>query len=51
MAVSFDGELPPGVSAKDLVLAIIGRDRHRRRHRPVIEYGGEAVRALSMERG
>jgi hypothetical protein len=34
MSVTVDGELPAGVTAKDIVLAIIGRDRHRRRHRP-----------------
>ena len=34
MAVDVDGELPAGVTAKDVILAIIGADRHRRRHRP-----------------
>ena len=33
MAVTVDGELPAGVTAKDVVLAIIAHDRHRRRHR------------------
>ena len=34
MAVTVDGELPPGVSAKDVILAVIAADRHRRRAGP-----------------
>ena len=34
MAVNVDGSLPAGVAPKDVVLAIIGDDRHRRRARP-----------------
>ena len=33
MAVTVDGDLPAGVTAKDLILAIIGAHRHRRRDR------------------
>ena len=33
MLVKVEGELGKGVTAKDIALAIIGRDRHRRRHR------------------
>ena len=33
MLVEVDGTLPFGVTAKDIVLAIIGKHRHRRRHR------------------
>ena len=33
MAITVDGDLPAGVTAKDIVLAIIAPHRHRRRHR------------------
>ena len=33
MAVTVEGDLPPGVTAKDVILADHRRDRHRRRHR------------------
>ncbi len=49
MAVTVDGELPPGVTAKDLVLAIIGRIGTGGGMGYVIEYRGPAVTALSME--
>jgi 3-isopropylmalate/(R)-2-methylmalate dehydratase large subunit len=32
MLVKVDGKLSPGVTAKDIVLAIIGKHRHGRRH-------------------
>ena len=44
-----DGALPPGVTPKDMVLAIIGHIGAGGGAGYVIEYAGEAVRALSME--
>jgi 3-isopropylmalate/(R)-2-methylmalate dehydratase large subunit len=49
MLVRADGRLPTGVSAKDLVLAIIGKIGTAGGTGHAIEFGGEAVRALSME--
>jgi len=49
MAVTVDGALPAGVSAKDLVLAVIGRIGTGGGMGHVIEYRGQAVRSLSME--
>jgi 3-isopropylmalate/(R)-2-methylmalate dehydratase large subunit len=49
MAVTVDGRLPDGVSPKDLVLAIIGQIGTGGGMGHVIEYRGEAIRALSME--
>ncbi len=49
MAVDIDGDLPPGVTAKDLILAIIGRIGTGGGNGHVIEYRGPAIRALSME--
>jgi 3-isopropylmalate/(R)-2-methylmalate dehydratase large subunit len=49
MAVSVDGAFPAGVTAKDLVLAIIGTIGTGGGAGHVIEYRGPAVRALSME--
>ncbi len=49
MAVTVGGELPDGVTAKDLVLAVIGRIGTGGGAGHVIEYRGPAVRALSME--
>ncbi|MCU4186542.1 3-isopropylmalate dehydratase large subunit [Acidiferrimicrobium sp. IK] len=49
MAVNVEGELPPGVTAKDIVLAIIGRIGTGGGIGHVIEYRGSAIRALSME--
>jgi len=49
MAVNVDGELPSGVSPKDLVLAIIGAIGTGGGMGHVIEYRGPAVRGLSME--
>jgi len=47
--VTVDGALPPGVTAKDLILAIIGRIGTAGGTGHVIEYAGEAIRGLSME--
>jgi len=49
MLVQVDGTLPAGVDAKDLVLAIIGELGTAGGTGYVIEYAGEAIRALSME--
>lgn len=49
MAIEVDGKLPPGVSAKDLILAIIGTIGTGGGIGYVIEYRGEAIRKLSME--
>ena len=49
MAVTVDGALPPGVTAKDLVLAIIGRIGTGGGSGHIIEYRGSAIRGLSME--
>ena len=49
MAVTADGELPAGVTAKDLVLAFIGRIGTSGGSGHVIEYRGSAIRGLSME--
>jgi 3-isopropylmalate/(R)-2-methylmalate dehydratase large subunit len=49
MLMQVSGKLPEGVSAKDLVLAIIGKIGTDGATGHVIEYAGEAVRALSME--
>jgi 3-isopropylmalate/(R)-2-methylmalate dehydratase large subunit len=49
MRVTVDGDLPPGATAKDIVLAIIGRIGTAGGTGYVIEYAGSAIRALSME--
>jgi 3-isopropylmalate/(R)-2-methylmalate dehydratase large subunit len=49
MRVSVDGQLPPGVTAKDIILAIIGEIGTAGGTGHVLEYAGEAIRSLSME--
>jgi 3-isopropylmalate/(R)-2-methylmalate dehydratase large subunit len=49
MLVRVDGQLPPGVTAKDIILAIIGEIGTAGGTGHVIEYAGEAIRSLSME--
>jgi 3-isopropylmalate/(R)-2-methylmalate dehydratase large subunit len=49
MAVTVRGSLPEGVTAKDLILAIVARIGTGGGQGYVIEYRGEAVRDLSME--
>jgi 3-isopropylmalate/(R)-2-methylmalate dehydratase large subunit len=49
MLIRVDGALPRGVTAKDLALSIIGRIGTAGGTGHAIEFGGEAVRALSME--
>jgi len=48
MLVRVDGTLPPGSTAKDIVLSVIGRIGTAGGTGHVIEYGGEAIRALDM---
>jgi 3-isopropylmalate/(R)-2-methylmalate dehydratase large subunit len=49
MAVTVEGELPPGATAKDVILAIIGRIGTGGGIGSIIEYRGSTIRALSME--
>jgi len=49
MRVTVDGALPPGVTAKDVILAIIGEIGTAGGTGHVIEFAGEAIRGLSME--
>jgi 3-isopropylmalate/(R)-2-methylmalate dehydratase large subunit len=49
MRISVDGDLPFGVGAKDMILAVIGKIGTAGGTGHVIEYAGDAVRALSME--
>ncbi|MFN8222856.1 MAG: 3-isopropylmalate dehydratase large subunit [Gaiellales bacterium] len=49
MAVELTGERPPGVTAKDMILGAIGQLGTAGGVGHVVEYTGDAVRALSME--
>ena len=49
MAINVEGALPEGVSAKDLILAIIGQIGTGGGQGYIVEYRGEAIRSLSME--
>ncbi|QBK32078.1 3-isopropylmalate dehydratase large subunit [Roseitalea porphyridii] len=49
MLVEVNGTAPEGVTAKDIILAIIGQIGTAGGTGHVIEYAGEAIRALSME--
>jgi len=49
LAIRLEGRLSPGVTSKDLILAIIGRIGVGGGMGQVIEYTGSAIRALSME--
>jgi 3-isopropylmalate/(R)-2-methylmalate dehydratase large subunit len=49
MAVNVDGQLPPGVSAKDVILAVIAKIGTGGGQGYVIEYRGSAIESLSME--
>ena len=49
MLVKVEGALPPGVTAKDLILAIIGKIGTAGGTGHVIEYAGSTIRGLSME--
>ncbi|MEU0488955.1 3-isopropylmalate dehydratase large subunit [Nocardiopsis changdeensis] len=49
MAVTVNGKLRPGVSAKDIILAVIAKIGTGGGQGYVLEYRGEAIEALSME--
>ncbi|MYM18627.1 3-isopropylmalate dehydratase large subunit [Brevibacterium sp. 5221] len=49
MAITVDGELPAGSSAKDIILAVIAKIGTGGGQGYVLEYRGEAIRSLSME--
>ncbi len=49
MAINFNGQLPTGVTAKDIILATIGEIGVDGGTGHVIEYRGETIRGLSME--
>ncbi len=49
MLIRVDGELPPGATAKDIVLAIIGKIGTAGGTGYVMEYAGDAIKKLSME--
>jgi 3-isopropylmalate/(R)-2-methylmalate dehydratase large subunit len=49
MAVNVDGQLPEGVTAKDIILALIAKIGTGGGQGHVIEYRGDAIESLSME--
>ncbi|MFI6168110.1 3-isopropylmalate dehydratase large subunit [Nocardia sp. NPDC051052] len=49
MAITVDGRLAPGVTSKDLILAVIAKIGTGGGQGYVLEYRGEAIRAMSME--
>jgi len=49
MLVSVDGQVGPGITAKDIVLAVIGEIGTAGGTGYAIEFGGDAIRALSVE--
>ncbi|HHQ4763161.1 3-isopropylmalate dehydratase large subunit [Aeromonas veronii] len=49
MRISVNGKLAAGISAKDVVLAIIGKVGHAGGTGYVVEFAGEAIASLSME--
>jgi 3-isopropylmalate/(R)-2-methylmalate dehydratase large subunit len=49
LAVTVSGELPLGVTAKDIVLGVIARTGISQGQGHLVEYRGSAIRALSME--
>ncbi|MEE8603157.1 3-isopropylmalate dehydratase large subunit [Euzebya tangerina] len=49
MAIEVEGDLPPGTTAKDLILAIIGQIGVDGGIGHIIEYRGDAIEALSMD--
>jgi 3-isopropylmalate/(R)-2-methylmalate dehydratase large subunit len=49
MAINVDGQLPPGVTAKDIILAVIAKIGTAGGQGHVLEYRGSAIEALSME--
>ena len=49
LRVTFDGVIQPGVTAKDLILYLIGREGAAAGDGFAVEYAGPAIRALSIE--
>ncbi|MDO8120145.1 3-isopropylmalate dehydratase large subunit [Isoptericola sp. b490] len=49
MAITVNGQLPPGTTSKDIILAIIAKIGTGGGQGYVLEYRGEAIRTLSME--
>ncbi len=49
MAITVEGQLAPGVTSKDIILAVIAKIGTGGGQGYVLEYRGEAIRALSME--
>jgi 3-isopropylmalate/(R)-2-methylmalate dehydratase large subunit len=49
MRVTFEGRLAPGVTPKDMILALIGKLGAAGGDGHAVEYAGDAVRALSVE--
>jgi 3-isopropylmalate/(R)-2-methylmalate dehydratase large subunit len=49
MRISVNGKLAAGISAKDVVLAIIGKVGHAGGTGYVVEFAGEAIEGLTME--
>ena len=49
MAINVDGDMPEGVSAKDIILAVIAKIGTGGGQGYVLEYRGSAIRGLSME--
>lgn len=49
MAITVEGTLKPGVTAKDIILAVIAKIGMNGAQGYVLEYRGSAIRALSME--
>ncbi len=49
MAINVDGELPPGVTAKDIILTVIAKIGTGGGQGHVIEYRGSTIESLSME--
>ncbi len=49
MAITVDGQLKPGTTAKDIILAVIAEIGTGGGQGYVLEYRGEAIRSLSME--
>jgi len=47
--IEVKGKRPAGVTAKDIILAIIGKSESAAGTGHVAEYGGEAIRSLSMD--
>lgn len=49
MRIGFDGELAPGVTAKDMILHVIGREGTAAGDGFAVEYAGSAIEAMDVE--